>query len=163
MRASRGGSSTDTSGAMARSAASWRTHAAMDEDRTASSCASRRPGTKRSGNRSLKKLRDNQSSARHAFGEQRTCRPNSRPVTSARALFIHSYTRNGRKTRQPDQLRHRSMAAALAAPERQDQAGEARLRVYVDRREIDRLHLSVAAAVDIEPTIACFQRRADRR
>jgi hypothetical protein len=55
------------------------------------------------------------------------------------------------------------MAAALPAAERQDQAGEARLRMDIDRREINRLHLAAAIAIDIKPAIARFQRGADGR
>jgi hypothetical protein len=55
------------------------------------------------------------------------------------------------------------MAATLPAAEQQDQAREAPLRMDVDRREINRLHLPTAAAIDIKPAVACFQRGADYR
>jgi hypothetical protein len=49
------------------------------------------------------------------------------------------------------------MAAALPAAEQQDQTGQAGLRVYVDARQVDLLHLLAAAALDNKPAIACFQ------
>jgi hypothetical protein len=48
------------------------------------------------------------------------------------------------------------MAATLPTAEQQDQAREARLRMNVDRGEIDRLHLLATRAIDIKPAIACF-------
>jgi hypothetical protein len=48
------------------------------------------------------------------------------------------------------------MAAALPAAEQQDQTGQAGLRVHVDARQVDRLHLLAAAASDFsaaKPTL----------
>jgi hypothetical protein len=56
-----------------------------------------------------------------------------------------------------------TVSTALSAPQQQDQAGEARLRMDIDRREINWLHLPTTAAIDIKPAIACFQRSAYRR
>jgi hypothetical protein len=65
--------------------------------------------------------------------------------------------------RQPDQPRQRPMAAALPTAKQQDHAGQTRLRMDVDARQVDRLHLTTARAINIQPTIASSQRRADRR
>jgi hypothetical protein len=79
-------------------------------------------------------------------------------------LFITIRTkRNGGKARQPYELRQRPVAAALPASERQDQAGQARLRMDIDRREINRLHQPAPAEIDIKPAVACLQRGTDRR
>jgi hypothetical protein len=98
--------------------------------------------------------RDRAAVSRSLTGPSRASQVQPRPTT---------YSHNGRETRQPYQPRQRPIAAALPAPQHQDQAREPRLRVYVDRREIDRLHLSAAAAIDVQPAIACFECRADRR
>jgi hypothetical protein len=73
----------------------------------------------------------------------------SRPVTSAGRLSFPSRSRNGRETGQPYELPQRPMAATRPAAEYQDPARESRLRMDVDCGEIDQLHLSAAAAIDV--------------
>jgi hypothetical protein len=87
-----------------------------------------------------------------------------RPLLELTGRLLRASTRTvGHLSSNAYQLRQRPVSTALAASEHQDQAGEARLRVDVDRREIDRLHLSAAAAIDIKLAVACLQRGADRR
>ena len=77
--------------------------------------------------------------------------------------MIGAPSNSGQETRQPYELRQQPMAAALPAAEQQDQARETCVRMDIDHREINRLHLPTAAALDIKPAVACFQRGADCR
>jgi hypothetical protein len=87
-----------------------------------------------------------------------------RPLLDLTGRLLRASNRSaGHLSSNAYQQRQRPMATALPAPQHQNQAREARLRVDVDAGEIDRLHLAAPAAIDVKPAIACFQCGADRR